>query len=66
MYFGRLYQKLFGQKTRTTVKTSEEGRRNCEICTWCPPHKFELEIERKNPRPLYCKPSLIGPDFPRV
>ena len=37
MYFGRLYQKLLGQKTTTTPKTSEEGRRNCESLHLVPP-----------------------------
>ena len=29
-----------------------------KVCTWCPPHQFELEIERKNLRPLYYKPPF--------
>ena len=48
----------WARKQQLLPKHQKRAEEIVKVCTWCPPHRFELEIERENTRPLYCKPPF--------
>ena len=56
----------WARKQQLLPKHQKRAEEIVKVCTWCPPHKFELEIEVKILALFIVNPLLIGPDFPRV